>query len=72
MNVKLISKVRTSVQEIMMKEKYDSKQKNFVIESMVSYSKKMLTDLINKNELSMMQTFENDELKVIIYLVSAD
>ena len=29
-----------------MKEKYDSKQKNFVIESMVSYSKKMLTDLI--------------------------
>lgn len=68
MNVKLISKVRTSVQEIIMKEKYDSKQKNFVIESMVSYSKKMLTDLINKNELSMMQTFENDELKVIIYL----
>ena len=72
MNIKIISKCQESVQTILMKNKYSNNQMEFVSDKMFLFSKKLLMDLIQKNNLSLINTFENNELKVIIFLGKND
>lgn len=68
MNIKLVSKEKESIQYILMKDKYDNKQMKFIIEKMVLFCKELFKNLIYKNKISVIETYENEEIKVCIYL----
>lgn len=72
MNIRIISKGKENVQTILMKYKYSNKQMEFVTNSIFSFSLDLLKNLNSKKDLSLIDTFENDELKVIIYLSKND
>lgn len=71
-HIQIKSKCKESVQTILMKCKYHNNQMAFVSNNMFSFSKNLLIDWFQKNNLSLTETFENDELEVIIYLSEND
>ena len=71
-NVKIISKSQENVKTILMKCKHHNKQKAFISDNMFLFSKNLLMDLATRNNPSLIETFENDKLEVIIYLSKKD